>query len=113
MPAQARATYGRRIDKVASGEGQPDVDGVARLTIHGSRDFVCRLFGKGRWAQSRRRNEMRSDGCHKDGAKQQLHVCMCVSSSRAVSTASTRHTVQWRVRKGAVALRVAVVSSYR
>jgi hypothetical protein len=85
MPAQARATYGRRIDKVASGEGQPDVDGVARLTIHGSRDFVCRLFGKGRRAQSRRRYEMRSDGCHKDGAKQQsacVYVCKLKQSSQ-------------------------------
>lgn len=44
--AHARVTHRRRIDKVASGEGQPDVDGVARLTFHGSRDFV-QAVGKG------------------------------------------------------------------
>lgn len=40
MPAQARVTHGWRIDKVTSGEGQPDIDSVGRLTIHHSRNLV-------------------------------------------------------------------------
>jgi hypothetical protein len=67
--AQARVTHRRWVDKVAPGEWQPDVDGVARLTIHGSRDFV-QAVGKERWAQGRRYG-MRSDGWHKDGVTQQ------------------------------------------
>lgn len=46
MAVRTQVTHGRRIDKVASGKGQPDVDGVARLTIHGNRDSA-QAVGKG------------------------------------------------------------------
>lgn len=71
MPAQGRVTHRRRIDKVASGKGQPDVNGVARLTIHDSRGDSVQAVWQGRRAQNEGRNGMGWDGCYKDGVEQQ------------------------------------------